>query len=62
MELNFKLDFLYYQVVMGLDDFKDEQLDAYQSDIEDFKTYLKTASLNNVINVFALAYKNKYAR
>jgi len=62
MELNFNLDFLYYQKLIYLGNGKDEQLEAYREDIANFKTYLKTASLNNVINVIALAYKNKYAQ
>ena len=53
MKLNFKLDFLYYQKVMGLDDIEDKQLDAYRKDIVHFEKFLRTESIPASVRIFS---------
>ena len=47
---------------MYLGNGRDEQLESYQEDIANFERYLKTESINTILSLIVLAYKDKYAQ
>ena len=61
MDINFKLDFFYYQEKAILDG-RDPKMIELTPHIDKFETFLKTQSLDKIIELFIFTYKDKYAQ
>lgn len=59
MEINIKLDFLYYQEKQGLD-WTDPNMGIYDEQEWEFDRKMKTAQLKDVIKLIICGYKEKY--
>ena len=61
MDINFKLDFFYYQEKAILDG-RDPKMIELTPHIDKFKTFLTTQPLDKIIELFIHSYKDKYAQ
>ncbi|WP_262150910.1 hypothetical protein [Chryseobacterium foetidum] len=61
MDINFKLDFFYYQEKAILDG-RDPKMIELTPDIDKFEKFLKTQPLDKIIELLIHTYKDKYAQ
>ncbi|MCK8482295.1 DUF4070 domain-containing protein [Psychroserpens algicola] len=61
MKTNLNLDFLYYQEQQILDG-KDPNMETYEEQEDTFIDFVSTKPLSDVIKLFILSYKEKYAQ
>lgn len=61
MDINFKLDFFYYQEKAILDG-RDPKMIELTPHIDKFKTFLTTQPLDKIIELLIHTYKDKYAQ
>ena len=60
MELDFKLDFFYYQKQLILDA-ADEDHEKLQPDAWKFEDYIKKTSIKEILELLILSYAKEYA-
>ncbi|OCK50468.1 hypothetical protein BA768_04755 [Chryseobacterium sp. CBo1] len=61
MDINFKLDFFYYNELPVLDG-RDPKMIELTPHIDKFKTFLATQPLDKIIELLVFTYKDKYAQ